>query len=225
MRAANRPLAVSSVRASLSEWGRAGEPFSVMLGTCYLRDSVGDGLTIHALVDVTQLHRHAGDSSRLLRRGDFGQTKGHNVLGAHTVTLGADSVAHLGCKVLIGLASLGNRLGTRLGELVVHLLEHGHHIRVVGATLHRKSDSVGAGNAILLGSHKATPICPILGLSFLAPVWRGKWHRLDLLRSWDIRLARCPLGFLCSPSLTINIRLLPRLVNPEWQISWRADER
>ena len=180
-----------------------------MLGTFTLRERVGNGLTVHALGEIAKLHGHAAHGRGLLGGGDFGQTKGHNVLGAHTVTLGADSVAHLGCKVLIGFASLGNRLGTRLGELVVHLLEHNHHVRVVGATLHRKSDSVGAGNAILLGSHRATPICPTLGLSFLASVWRGKWHRLDPFRVLRYSVGKVPAWVPVLPLADYYYTLMP----------------
>ena len=154
------------------------EPFSVMLRTCRLREDVGNGLTVHALGEQTHLTRHAGHGSGLLGGSDFGHPKGHKVLGAHAVAMLHHSSVELLSQTLVCNAGLGNRLCTRLGELGMHLGEHVHHLSVALTRLNGECDSVGAGNAILLGSHRATPICPTVGLSFLAPVWCGKWHKI-----------------------------------------------
>lgn len=195
-----------------------------MLGTCCLHERVGNGLTVHALGEITKFHGHAAHSRGLLGGGDFGQTKGNNVLGAHTVTLGTNRVAHLSRKVLIRLTSLRNRLSTGLGELVVHLGEDGQDLSGLGIVLIRREpvtrgnaqnhvigerDSIGAGNAILLGSHRATPICPTLGLSFLASVWRGKWHRLDPFRVLRYSVGKVPAWVPVLPLADYYYTLMP----------------
>ena len=146
-----------------------------MLGTCHLREGVGDGLTVHALGEQAQLTRDAGNSRRLLRRSDFGHSKGYKVLGAHAVATLHDSRVQLLCKTLVCYASLRNRLSARLGELGVHLGEHVHDLSVALARLNGVSDSVGAGNAVVLGSH-SDHLSP--------PVWADIFSRARVAREW-----------------------------------------
>ena len=130
-----------------------------MLRTLALRDAVSDGLTIHVLVNEAQLNSHAGNRGRLLRSVDTLHVLNQPLRG-DTIAVSADSVANLSRKALVHKARLGNGLFARGGELRVHLGEHVHHLRVIGATLNGEGDSVGASNAVVLGSHRATPICP-----------------------------------------------------------------
>ena len=130
------------------------------LGRLASRQRVGDGLTIHALVEVPKLTRDATHGSGLLRRGDFGHPKGDNVLSGHTVPLGANRIPHLCGKVLVSLARLASGLGAGLGQLRVHVRQHIHHISVPLTRLDSKSKGIGASDTVGLGSHKASPICP-----------------------------------------------------------------
>ena len=130
-----------------------------MLRTLALRNAVSDGLTIHVLVNEAQLNSHASDRSRLLRSVDALNVL-NQPLRRHAIAVCANRVANLGRKVLVRKASLRNALLARSRELCVHLGEHRHNLRVIGARFNSERDSIGAGNAIVLGSHRATPICP-----------------------------------------------------------------
>ena len=158
-----------------------GEPFSVMLRTWSLRECVGDGLTLHVLSEVSQLHGYAENRRSLLRGRDFGNAKVHHVLGRDTITVRGNEVAHLSREGFVGLAGLGNRRLARLGDGGVHLTQNLHDLGRVLAALNSESESIGAGNAIRLGSHKAAPICPIGAIFSRARVAR-EWHKCDLIQ-------------------------------------------
>lgn len=115
------------------------------------RERIGDALTVHVLVEVTKLASHAADSSSFLRGRDFGNAKVHNVLGAHAVALGADSVADDSGETLVANASLGDLLGAGLGDARVHLGEDLADLGQVLAALHGDGEGVGAGDGVLLG--------------------------------------------------------------------------
>ena len=131
-----------------------------MLGTCRLRECVGDGLTLHVLSEVSQLHGYAENRGSLLRGRDFGKPEVNHVLSGDTIAVRGNEVANLSREGFVGLTGLGNRRLTRLGNGRVHLSEHGHDLGRILATRDSESESVGAGNAVVLGSHKAAPICP-----------------------------------------------------------------
>ena len=130
------------------------------LGRLASRKRVGDGLTVYTLVKIPKLTRDATNRSGLLRRSDFGHPKGDNVLSGYTVPLGANRVPHLCGEVLVSLARLASSLGAGLGQLLVHVRQHIHHISVPLTRLDSKSKGIGASDTVGLGSHKATPICP-----------------------------------------------------------------
>ena len=124
-----------------------------------LRDSVGNGLTIHVLVDVPQLNSYTGNCGCLLRSVDALHVL-YQPLRGDTIAVRANRVANLGRKALVCKTSLRNALLARGRELCVHLSEHRHNLVVALARVNSERDSIGAGNAIVLGSHRATPICP-----------------------------------------------------------------